>query len=116
MDTEKKPKRPRIGASSPINEGAEGEARYEKVNYPGDSANYNAERAQRPNYGNYQPRQQYNGYNNRQGGYNRYNNNYGQQGYQQQGYKRQAIDNNADENAENKSVQGQENNYQPRQN
>lgn len=89
METEKKAKRPRIGAtlSATASENAEGETRYEKVNYPGDNAGHTpSERPQmRQTYGDrpYQPRQQYNNY--RQGGYsqNRYGNNYGMnQGYQ----------------------------------
>lgn len=122
MDTEKKPKRPRIGASLAASqaEGTEGEGRYEKVNYPGDNAGYNpAERVQRPNYGGYQPRQQYGGYNNnRQAGYNRYNN-YAPQGYQPRQYNApQAVEGANVEGADTSVAQNpqQEGGYQPRQN
>ena len=77
MDTEKKPKRPRIGAGvmAQQSESVDSEMRYEKVNYPGDGTYNQGERNQRPNYGGYQPRQQY-GYNNRQGGYNNHQGGY----------------------------------------
>lgn len=126
MDTEKKPKRPRIGAGvmAQQSESVDSEVRYEKVNYPGDG-NYNqGERNQRSNYGGYQPRQQY-GYNNRQGGYNnnrqggynnRYNNNYGQGGYQQRQYNAAQNTEDGVNNISDNNQQGQENNYQSRQN
>lgn len=123
MDTEKKPKRPRIGANlASVNRDAtEGEARYEKVNYPGDGSNYNpAERAQRQNYGErYQNRQPYNNYN-RQGGYNnRYANNNYNASYQPRKFNANPAEGNAelkDGEASAQTINQQEGGYQPRTN
>ncbi|MCH5239928.1 MAG: RNA-binding S4 domain-containing protein [Muribaculaceae bacterium] len=77
MDSEKKPKRPRIGSVPPagFNEEGNEETRYEKVNYPND------EKRNDPQRQNYQQRQ---------GFHNRFQGNYqnGKQGYQRnQGYQ-----------------------------
>ncbi len=105
MDAEKKPKRPRIGATSDAGEGAESSARFEKVNYPEPGARRTPDATPRPrtftdrpyqprtsygSEGGYQPRQT--GYQPRQTGYsNQQGNGYGRQsytGYQQPGYNR----------------------------
>ncbi len=104
MDTEKKPKRPRIGAtmSSSASEVGDTENRYEKVNYPSAGAQPSGDGSERPQgyqprpggyqprtqgyqprqQGGYQPRTQ--GYQPRQQGYgqNRYNTQYNPGGYQ----------------------------------
>lgn len=120
MDSEKKPKRPRIGSSIPSSHLEEGtsEQRYEKVNYPDDE--------KRPETGrtSYQSRQ---GYQNRtfQGGYQN------RQGYQRnQGYNQGSYSNyqgyanynnrveNSGENDDNINVNGPDTPkevYQPRQ-
>ena len=89
MESEKKPKRPRIGAIIPPAQNDEqrkegGENRYEKVNYPGDGTGYKPSYQPRPRYNpnqgyqnrNYQNRDSYQRpqYDNNQGGYQRYNN------------------------------------------
>ena len=105
MDAEKKPKRPRIGATSDAGEGAESSARFEKVNYPEPGARRTPDATPRPrtftdrpyqprtsygSEGGYQPRQT--GYQPRQTGYSsQQGNGYGRQsytGYQQPGYNR----------------------------
>ncbi len=105
MDSEKKPKRPRIGAgmSSSASEVGDTENRYEKVNYPSAGAQPSGDGSERPQtsyqprptgyqprtqgyqprqQGGYQPRTQ--GYQPRQQGYgqNRYNTHYNPGGYQ----------------------------------
>jgi 23S rRNA pseudouridine2605 synthase len=123
MDTEKKPKRPRIGAATPVT--GEGDGHYEKVNYPTDDLNRgNAEQRPQRNYGDRGYQQRPYGQNNRQGGYN--NRQYGyQQPYQQRPNYQQSGDNNSDASssqegaetsAQNNSQEGfQANNYQQRQ-
>ena len=89
MESEKKPKRPRIGAIIPPAQNDEqrkagGENRYEKVNYPGDGTGYKPSYQPRPRYNpnqgyqnrNYQHRDSYQRpqYDNHHGGYQRYNN------------------------------------------
>ena len=84
MESEKKPKRPRIGAIIPPAQNDEqrkegGENRYEKVNYPGDGTGYKPSYQPRPRYNpnqGYQNRDSYQRpqYDNNQGGYQRYNN------------------------------------------
>ena len=88
MESEKKPKRPRIGAIIPPAQNDEqrkegGENRYEKVNYPGAGTGYKPSYQPRPRYNpnqgyqnrNYQNRDSYQRpqYDNNQGGYQRYN-------------------------------------------
>ena len=113
MDTEKKPKRPRIGASLDINQNAETTNRYEKINYSvsgqdsndaTSSRNFNNRPYQPRNYegnrpSNYQPR-----YNQNRGGYqNHYNS-----GYQTSDYKNrmQAEGTNTDQ-SQTKTEQGE---------
>ena len=89
MDSDKKPKRPRITtAYTPAgSDNADHENRYEKVNYPEKGAEAtdqtSAEQGgyQRPYQGGYQRQNSYQ---------NRYQNGYGQQGYQRQGYQPKA--------------------------
>lgn len=124
METEKKPKRPRIGAnfSGQSTDNNEGETRYEKVNYPANNSGYTPteQRPQmRQSYNDrpYQPRP-YNNYN-RQGGYNN-NRGYNNYGYQQNQYN-QASQNPTGEGVATAaegavvSVNPQEGGYTPQQ-
>ena len=126
MDSEKKPKRPRIGSVQPSGNGEDGmtEPRYEKVNYPNDEKRNDEHRHQyqsrqgyqnrqvNPGYPGRQGNQSYQGYQNRQG-YQGYSGYQGYQNYQQQNVAEDssAIDK---ENTENLSEQPKES-YQPRQ-
>ena len=108
MDSEKKPKRPRIGSVNPpvMNEDGNNEPRYEKVNYQSQ-----------PRQG-YQQRNYQGGYQHRQGGYQR---NPGYQSYQNyqpyQNYQSgdvqgsQAQGDNEEKNESDQPVEA----YQPRQ-
>ena len=96
MEEAKKSKRPRIGAGMNMSaaDHTDNESRYEKVNYPGDSARTSSnEEGAESEQRSYQQRPY--GYNNRQSGYNRggsYGNQGGyqqrNQGYNQGGYNR----------------------------
>ena len=144
MDAEKKPKRPRIGASVDAAAGADridSANRYEKVNYPEGSQTreQNQQRVFSDRQGyqqrsfddrqGYQPYRQQNGYNqNRQGGYNqnrqqggysRYNGGY-QQPYRQQQFRKDADAESSHAKTpategEQKAEGAQQPNYQPRQ-
>lgn len=109
MDSEKRPKRPRIGSVHPsmINrdENQEKDTNYEKVSYQEEEQNSEIpQQAYQPRQGAYQPRQGYQRYPSNQG----YHRNQDGQGYQpNQGYQpRQGFNRN----------QGQGQGYQPRQN
>ena len=119
MDSEKKSKRPRIGASAQSGNAEKGgtEGRYEKVNYPNDE--HAADRQNR-NYGDRQGYQQRNfGYQNRQGGFqNRNFNNFDRQGYNQQNFRQPASSQESDtvrEEDQNSENTFQQEGYQPRQ-
>lgn len=113
MESEKKPKRPRIGSVNPSvnNEDGSSETRYEKVSYP------NSNRPRFQNRQNYQGSQ---GYQNRPGGYQR---NQGYQSYQPyQGYQDfqdhnsgEENVNDANDNVESNSADQPKDVYQPRQ-
>ena len=99
MEENKKPKRPRIGSQSlnlNVPETGENEARYEKPNYPQQSAAAPAEGGAEGEQRSYQPRQQAYGYQPRQqgnyqprqqSGYQPRPQGYGQQRPQQGGYQ-----------------------------
>ena len=101
MEENKKPKRPRIGSQSlnlNVPETGEHEARYEKPNYPQQSAAAPAEGGAEGEQRSYQPRQQAYGYQPRQqgnyqprqqSGYQPRPQGYGQQRPQQGGFQRQ---------------------------
>ncbi len=117
MESEKKPKRPRIGTNinSQATDNTEASARYEKVNY---QEGYNpADRQQRPRYGSerqYQPRS-YNNY--RQERYdnrNSYGNQYGYSQNQHNRYQQEIAGENASSIESGEQIQ--ENGYTPRQN
>ena len=108
MESEKKPKRPRINSAASLSQdNGEGEGTYEKVNYP-------SAQGERRDYGDgqqrsYQGRPSYRqgGYNsqNRQGGYRSYDR---QNSYQSQGYQRpQAPSASAAEGADSESASEQ---------
>ena len=88
MESEKKPKRPRIGVAPTVGnaESGDSENRYEKVNYPNDD---NASGERQPANRQYGDRQGYQqrqyGYQQRPMGYgrNNYNNHYDRPAYQQ---------------------------------
>ena len=117
MESEKKPKRPRIGTNinSQATDNTEASARYEKVNY---QEGYNpTDRQQRPRYGSerqYQPRS-YNNY--RQERYdnrNSYGNQYGYSQNQHNRYQQEIAGENASSIESGEQIQ--ENGYTPRQN
>ena len=120
MDSEKKPKRPRIGSVSSANhEEGSVEPRYEKVNYPNDEKRPDSSRVHYPQRQNYQNRNYQGGYQNRQGSYQR---NPGYQSYQgYQPYQNYQAGNHSDNVAENASdvdssaAEAPKEVYQPRQ-
>ena len=126
---EKKPKRPRIGENRSIDSEEQGN-RFEKVGYNQTTDFSNSQEQQPSSFNNerhYHPRQ----YDNRQGGYNRYNNGYNRGGgynnrynrYNNGNYQpRQHPDYQAQQATESTSEEGQENfnatqqnGYRPRQ-
>ena len=120
MDSEKKPKRPRIGSvmSTGNQEENKQDSRYEKVNYPNDEKRGEGgnQYSQRQNYQGYQHRQGYpggQGYQNHQG----YQNRQGYQNYQgYQGYKDSQSENVSDSESTTSNVDEQPKEaYQPRQ-
>ncbi|MCH5226615.1 MAG: RNA-binding S4 domain-containing protein [Muribaculaceae bacterium] len=127
MDSEKKPKRPRIGSVTPSGNHEDGsaETRYEKVNYPNDEKRNEGNRPY-PSRQGFQNRGYQGGYQNRQGGFQRnpgYQNYQGYQGYQnyQAGQHQEDMTDNAAENGEvdeqpKEAYQPRQGVYQPRQN
>lgn len=124
---EKKPKRPRIGENRNIDSEEQGN-RFEKVDYSQASDSSNSQEHQQNSFNNdrhYQPRQ----YDNRMGGYNRYNNGYNRGGYNNRYNRynehyqpRQHHDYQPTQDTEGAPEEGQENfnttqhnGYQPRQ-
>ena len=74
-NSEKKPKRPRIGQQFQEDEQSERPARFEKVNYGTQPSPTDAAAGEGASEGGYQPKRPYQqrqgGYQQRQGGYNR---------------------------------------------
>ncbi len=121
MEAEKKPKRPRIGATPSLGatESGETENRYEKVNYPNDERQNDGMQRTYGDRQGYQQRQY--GYQNRQNGYNRnnYNNHYDRNNYHQQDYQQQGVTDADGDKSEQSGETSFQNNteggYQPRQ-
>ena len=108
MESEKKPKRPRIGVAPTAGnaESGDSENRYEKVNYPNDD---NASGERQPANRQYGDRQGYQqrqyGYQQRPMGYgrNNYNNHYDRPAYQQNYQQRPAASDGEGEKTEGAS-------------
>ena len=124
MDSEKKPKRPRIGSlsSSAGHEEGSNETRYEKVNYPNDEKRNDGHRQYQTRQ-NYQNRQGYQGHQGMQNGpgYQNGQNYQGRTGYHSyqgyQNYQNLHTDNTGENEGDVNSVNNEQPKeaYQPRQ-